>query len=54
VRKQGQADRLGRKRLVVGSKLERCRELHEQGLSLREIAKQLKISPMTVERVLAA
>jgi DNA invertase Pin-like site-specific DNA recombinase len=54
LRKTGQADRLGRKRLVVGHKLERVRELHEQGLSLREIGRQLKVSPMTVMRVLAA
>jgi DNA invertase Pin-like site-specific DNA recombinase len=53
LRRQGKADHLGRKRLLVGSKLERCRELHEEGLSLRQIAKQLKVSAMTVQRVLA-
>jgi DNA invertase Pin-like site-specific DNA recombinase len=52
LRKQGMADFLGRKHLVVGHKLEGVRQLHEQGLSLREIARQLRVSPMTVQRVL--
>jgi DNA invertase Pin-like site-specific DNA recombinase len=52
LRKEGHADRLGRKRLVVGHKLERVKQLHEQGLSLREIARQLRVSAMTVQRVL--
>jgi hypothetical protein len=30
--------------------LERCRELHEESLSLRQIAKQLKVSAMIVQR----
>jgi DNA invertase Pin-like site-specific DNA recombinase len=52
LRKEGQADRLGRKRLVVGHKLEQVKQLHEEGLSLRQIAKQLRVSAMTVQRVL--
>ena len=32
LRRRDEADRLGAKRLLVGHKLERCRELHEEGL----------------------
>jgi hypothetical protein len=37
LRRQGLADRLGRKKKLVGAKLERIRELHAEGLSLRAI-----------------
>jgi len=52
LRRQGLADRLGRKKKLVGAKLERIRELHVEGLSLRAIGKQLRVSPMTVLRAL--
>jgi DNA invertase Pin-like site-specific DNA recombinase len=54
LRRQGNADHLGRKRLIVGAKRERVRELHAQGMSLRQIGRELKVSPMTIKRVLAA
>jgi DNA invertase Pin-like site-specific DNA recombinase len=50
LRRQGLEDRLGRKKKLVGHKLERIRELHGQGLSLRAIGKQLHVSAMTVLR----
>ncbi len=52
LRRQGKADRLGRKRLVLGAKLEMVRRLHSEGLSLRKIAARVHVSPMTVQRVL--
>jgi DNA invertase Pin-like site-specific DNA recombinase len=54
LRRQGNADHLGRKRLIVGAKRELVRELHAQGMSLREIGRELKVSPMTIKRLLAA
>jgi hypothetical protein len=36
----------------VGTKLERIRELHGHGFSLRQIGKQVQVSPMTVMRAL--
>jgi DNA invertase Pin-like site-specific DNA recombinase len=53
LRRQGKTDHLGRNRVLVGHKLERIRQLHEEGLSLRAIGKQLNVSPMTVLRALA-
>ena len=50
--RQGKTDHLGRKRKVLGAKLETVRQLHEQGLSLREIAAKVHVSPMTVQRVI--
>jgi DNA invertase Pin-like site-specific DNA recombinase len=52
LRRQGKTDHLGRNRLLVGHKLERIRQLHAEGLSLRAIGKQLHVSPMTVMRAL--
>ena len=52
LRRQGKTDHLGRNRLLVGHKLEQIRQLHAEGLSLRAIGKQLRVSPMTVMRAL--
>lgn len=54
LRRQGKADRLGRKPRLVGAKLDTVRQLHAEGLSLREIAAKVKVSPMTVLRVVRA
>jgi DNA invertase Pin-like site-specific DNA recombinase len=52
LRRQGKTDHLGAKRKVQGAKLEAVRQLHKQGWSLRAIAKQVRVSPMTVQRVI--
>jgi DNA invertase Pin-like site-specific DNA recombinase len=54
LRRQGRTDHLGRKRLVIGAKLETVRRLHAEGLSLRKIGAKVGASPMTVQRVLSA
>jgi DNA invertase Pin-like site-specific DNA recombinase len=54
LRRQGRTDHLGRKRLVIGAKLETVRRLHAEGLSLRKIGAKVGASPMTVQRVLTA
>jgi DNA invertase Pin-like site-specific DNA recombinase len=54
LRRAGTTDHLGRKRLVIGSKLEAVRQLHSEGLSLRKIAARVHVSPMTVARVVNA
>jgi DNA invertase Pin-like site-specific DNA recombinase len=48
LRRQGKADHLGRKRLVFDR--DRARELHRQGFSIRDIAEQLGVSAMTIQR----
>jgi DNA invertase Pin-like site-specific DNA recombinase len=50
LRRQGKADHLGRPRVVVDRV--KARELRQQGLSLREIAAQLKVSHSTVHRII--
>jgi len=52
LRRQGKTEHLGRPRLVIDH--DKARKLHEQGCSLRAIASQLKTSPMTVQRIVAA
>jgi DNA invertase Pin-like site-specific DNA recombinase len=52
LRRQGKTDHLGRKRKVLGSKLETVRQLHKEGLSLRVIAAKLRVSAMTIQRVI--
>jgi len=52
LRRQRKTDHLGRKPKVLGAKLEMVPQLHEEGLSLRAIAAKLKVSPMTVQRVI--
>jgi DNA invertase Pin-like site-specific DNA recombinase len=52
LRRQGKTDHLGAKRKVQGAKLEAVRQLREQGLSLRAIANKIRVSPMTVQRVI--
>jgi DNA invertase Pin-like site-specific DNA recombinase len=54
LRRQGTTDHLGRKRKVIGAKLETVRQLHAEGLSLRKIAARVHASAMTVQRVLSA
>lgn len=54
LRRQGTTDHLGRKRKVIGAKLETVRQLHAQGLSLRAIAGRVQVSPMTVQRIVSA
>ena len=54
LRRQGKTDHLGRKRKVLGAKLETVRQLRRDGLSLRKIAAKVRVSPMTVQRILRA
>ena len=51
LRRAGTTDHLGRKPKVIGAKLETVRQLRADGLSLRAIAAKLRVSPMTVQRV---
>jgi DNA invertase Pin-like site-specific DNA recombinase len=53
LRREGRTDHLGRKHKLVGAKLETERRLHHDGLSLRQIAAKVRVSAMTVKRVLA-
>jgi DNA invertase Pin-like site-specific DNA recombinase len=50
LRREGKTDHLGRKPKLIGAKLETARKLHDEGLSLREIAAKVHVSPMTVQR----
>jgi DNA invertase Pin-like site-specific DNA recombinase len=52
LRRQGKTDHLGRPRKVVDRG--KARRMHEQGVSLRAIAAELGVSPMTVQRIVAA
>ena len=52
LRRQGKTDHLGRKRKVVGAKLETVQQLHKEGLSLRAIAAKVHASVMTVQRII--
>jgi DNA invertase Pin-like site-specific DNA recombinase len=54
LRRAGKTDHLGRPRMLGAARLQTVRELHEQGLSLRKIAAEVKVSPMTVQRILSA
>jgi DNA invertase Pin-like site-specific DNA recombinase len=49
LRRQGKTEHLGRPRLVVDR--EKARRLHEDGWSVRKIAGELGISPMTALRI---
>src|ERR1700733_1072785 len=51
LRRQGKTDHLGRPRLVVDR--DKATSLHDKGLSVRAIATQLGVSPMTVQRIVA-
>ena len=51
LRRQGQTEHLGRPKLVVDRA--KIHQLHAQGLSLRQIAAEVGISPMTAQRILA-
>ena len=52
LRRQGKTDHLGRKRKVLGARLETVRQLHKEGLSLRAIAAKVHASTMTVQRII--
>lgn len=52
LRRQGKAERLGRKRKMIGARLEEARKLRSGGASLRAIASKAGVSPMTVQRAL--
>jgi DNA invertase Pin-like site-specific DNA recombinase len=52
LRRAGETDHLGRPRKVLDR--EKIRRLHAGGMSMRQIGKQLKISAMTVSRIVAA
>ena len=52
LRKQGHTDHLGRPRKILDR--DRVRQLHAQGESTRQIGKKMKISAMSVSRILAA
>jgi DNA invertase Pin-like site-specific DNA recombinase len=52
LRRQGQADRLGRRRNVFDR--DRVRGLHADGWSIRQIAAELGQSPMTIQRAVSA
>jgi DNA invertase Pin-like site-specific DNA recombinase len=52
LRRQGQADKLGRKRNVFDR--ERARRLRKDGWSIRQIAAELGQSPMTIQRAVVA
>src|ERR1019366_2028466 len=48
LRRAGTTDHLGRKRKLLGAKLETVRQLRDEGLSLRKIAAKVHASPMTI------
>jgi DNA invertase Pin-like site-specific DNA recombinase len=52
LRRQGQADKLGRKRNVFDR--ERARRLRADGWTIRKIAEELDQSPMTIQRAVTA
>src|SRR5215831_18198172 len=52
LRRQGQADKLGRKHNVFDR--ERARRLRAEGWSIRQIAEELEQSPMTIQRAVIA
>ena len=52
LRRNGQSDRLGRKRNVFDR--ERARRLRKDGWSIRQIAAELGQSPMTIQRAVSA
>jgi DNA invertase Pin-like site-specific DNA recombinase len=54
LRRAGTTDHLGRKPKVIGAKLEAVRQLHGEGLSLRAIAAKVRVSAMTVQRIVKA
>ena len=53
LRREGRTDHLGRKRKVIGAKLQEVRRLHAEGCSLRTIAAKVGVSPMTVHRIVS-
>jgi DNA invertase Pin-like site-specific DNA recombinase len=51
LRRQGHTEHLGRPRKVIGAKLEKARQLRQDGLSLRAIGRKVGVSAMTVRRM---
>jgi len=49
---QGKTDHLGRPRLVIDR--DKARQLHQEGWSVRKIAGELRVSAMTVQRIVTA
>ena len=52
LRRQGKNDHLGRKRKVFDR--DKARKMHTAGTPLREIAEQLGVSAMTIQRAVTA
>jgi DNA invertase Pin-like site-specific DNA recombinase len=52
LRRQGRTDHLGRPRRVVDC--DKARRLHSEGWSIRKIAGELGVSPMTAQRIVSA
>jgi DNA invertase Pin-like site-specific DNA recombinase len=52
LKRQGRTEHLGRPRLVVDR--DRARRLHSEGLSIRQIAEKMGISPASAHRIVAA
>jgi DNA invertase Pin-like site-specific DNA recombinase len=52
LKRQGKTDHLGRPRLVIDR--DKARQLHEEGWSVRKIAGELRVSAMTVQRIVTA
>jgi DNA-binding NarL/FixJ family response regulator len=50
LKKHGRIEHLGRPRLVIDRA--KVGKLHGQGLSVKEIAKRLRISPATAHRII--
>jgi IS30 family transposase len=51
LRRQGKTDHLGSKRKVFDR--DKARKMHNAGTPLRDIAEQLGVSAMTIQRVVA-
>src|ERR1019366_1483490 len=51
LRRQGRTEHLGRPRIVVDR--QKARQLRAEGHSVRDIAAELGVSPMTAQRILA-
>ena len=52
LKRQGKTDHLGRPRLVIDR--DKARQLHQEGWSVRKIAGELRVSAMTVQRIVTA
>jgi DNA invertase Pin-like site-specific DNA recombinase len=52
LRKQGRTDHLGRPRKILNR--DKIRQMHQQGIGMRAIGKQFRISAMSVSRIVAS